>query len=164
MEVSIIFNVVIRRNAEVHLERFLDHFKGFEKVEAVRALFGDETEGVLSELKVEFGSRRGYMGVSDEDGHLMVSVPYLRDGDERDIYLDIIHELVHVKQFKNGMKLRDNRFRYSNRPTEIEAYAHAVKEARRLGMTDKEIYDYLKMDNMSDDDVKALADAVNVKP
>jgi len=146
------------------LERFLDYFEGFEKVEAVRALFGDETERVLNELKVEFGSRRGYMGVSDEDGHLMVSVPYFRDGDERDIYLDIIHELVHVKQFKNGIRLRDNRFRYSNRPTEIEAYAHAVKEARRLGMTDKEIYEYLKMDNMSDDDVKALADAVNVKP
>jgi DNA topoisomerase VI subunit A len=60
--------------------------------------------------------------------------------------------------------LRDNRFRYSNRPTEVEAYAHAVKEARRLGMTDKEIFEYLRMDNMSEDDVKALADAVNVKP
>lgn len=163
-EVAIIFNVMIRRNAEVHLERFNEYFKGFEKVEAVRELFSDETEKTLDELKVEFGSRRGYMGVSDEDGHLMVSVPYLRDGDERDIYLDIIHELVHVKQFRNGIKLRDNRFRYSNRPTEVEAYAHAVKEARRLGMTDKEIFEYLRMDNMSEDDVKALADAVNVKP
>jgi len=163
-EVAIIFNVMIRRNAEIHLERFNEYFKGFEKVEAVRELFSDETEKILDELKVEFGSRRGYMGVSDEDGHLMVSVPYLRDGDERDIYLDIIHELVHVKQFRNGIKLRDNRFRYSNRPTEVEAYAHAVKEARRLGMTDKEIFEYLRMDNMSEDDVKALADAVNVKP
>lgn len=146
------------------MERFVDYFKGFERVDAVRELFGDKTEEILNTLRIEFGSRRGYMGVSGEDGHIFISVPYLRDGDERDIYLDIIHELVHVKQFINGIELRDNRYRYTNRPTEIEAYTHAVKEARRLGMTDKEIYEYLRMENMSEDDVKALADAVNVKP
>lgn len=130
----------------------------------MRELFGDETEKVLNDLKVEFVSRGGYMGVSDEDGHLTVSARYLRDGDERDIYLDIVHELVHVKQFRNGIKLHDGRFRYTNRPTEIEAFAHAVKEARRLGMTDKEIYEYLCTEWMSEEDLKELAKAVNVNP
>ena len=129
-----IFDVVMRRDAQVTLHRFINYFKGFGKVGAVRELFGDETEKVLNNLKVEFGSRRGYMGVSDEDGHLIISAPYLRDGDEREIYLDIIHELVHVKQFKNGLELQDARFRYSYRPTEIEAFAHTVKEARRIGI------------------------------
>jgi hypothetical protein len=32
------------------------------------------------------------MGVSDEDGHLIINASYLRDGDKREIYLDIIHE------------------------------------------------------------------------
>ncbi|MDQ1279921.1 MAG: hypothetical protein QG670_1183 [Thermoproteota archaeon] len=163
MATLIVSSVVISRSAEVHLERFTDYFKGFERVDAVRELFGAQTEEVLDNLKIEFGSRRGYMGVSDDDGHLFVSVPYLKEGDERDIYLDVIHELVHVKQFRNGIHLRDNRYRYTNRPTEIEAYTHAVKEARRLSMSDKEIYEYLWMDNMSEDDVKALADAVNVR-
>ena len=147
----------------VTLHRFITYFRGFEKVGAVRELFGDETEKVLNNLKVEFGSRRGYMGVSDEDGHLTISTRYLRDGDEREIYLDIIHELVHVKQFRNGIELHDNRFGYTNRPTEIEAYTHAVKEARRIGMTEKEIYEYLRMERMSEEDVKNLAAAVNVK-
>lgn len=103
------------------------------------------------------------MGVSNEDGHLMVSVDYLRNGDERDIYLDIVHELVHVKQHKNGLELHDHRFNYSDRPTEIEAYAHTVKEARRIGMTDAEIIEYLKADWMTNEEVKKLANTLNVK-
>ena len=164
MLIDTIFDVVMRRDAKVTLHRFINYFKGFEKVGAVRELFGDETEKVLNNLKVEFGSRGGYMGVSDEDGHLTISARYLRDGDEREIYLDIIHELVHVKQFRNGIELHDNRFGYTNRPTEIEAYTHTVKEARRIGMTEKEIYEYLRMKRMSEEDVKNLAAAVNVKP
>ena len=164
MLMETIFDVVMCRDAKVTLHRFINYFKGFEKVGAVRELFGDETEKVLNNLKVEFSSRGGYMGVSDEDGHLVISVRYLRDGDVREIYLDIIHELVHVKQFRNGIELHDNRFRYTDRPTEIEAYVHAVKEARRIGMTEKEIYEYLRMERMSEEDVKNLAAAVNVKP
>lgn len=95
---------------------------------------------------------------------LTISASYLRDGDSREIYLDIIHELVHVKQFRNGIELHDNRFGYTNRPTEIEAYAHAVKEARRIGMTEKEIYEYLWMERMSEEEVKNLASTLNVKP
>jgi len=158
------FNVEIRRNVRIRLRKFMDYFKGFEKVEAVRELFGDDTEKVLRNLKVEFSSRGGYMGVSNDDGHLSVSARYMREGDERDIYLDVIHELVHVKQFMNGTELHDRRFRYTNQPTEIEAYAHAVKEARRIGMTDKEIYEYLRMDSMTEEDLKNLAHAVNVEP
>jgi len=103
------------------------------------------------------------MGVSDQDGHILISAHYLKNGDERDLYLDIIHELVHVKQFLEGKELFENRWEYVDRPTEIEAYRHAVKEARRLGMTDKEIYLYLKTEWMSEDDLKRLAEATGVK-
>ena len=158
------FNVKIRRDVRIRLRKFMDYFVGFDKVGAVRDLFGDDTEKVLRNLKVEFRSGRGYMGVSGEDGHLRVSARYMREGAERDIYLDVIHELVHVKQFMNGIELRDRRFRYVNQPTEIEAYSYTVKEARRIGMTEKEIYEYLRMDYMSEEDLKILADAVNVNP
>jgi len=158
------FGVEINRDVEVTLHRFTDYFKGFEKIGAVREIFGDETEKVLSDLKVEFySSRRGYMGVSDQDGHILISAHYLKNGDERDLYLDILHELVHVRQFLEGKELFENRWEYVDRPTEVEAYQQAVKEARRLGMTDKEIYRYLKTEWMSEDDLKRLADAVGVK-
>jgi hypothetical protein len=142
---------------------FTDYFKNFDKVEAVRRIFGEQTEKVLQNLRVEFFGRKGYMGVSDDDGHLLISADYLNNGDLIDIYLDIIHELVHVKQFMAGKKLFDDNFSYVERPTEVEAYCAAVKEARRLGLSDERILDYLKTEWMNDDELKRLAKTLNVK-
>ena len=52
------YNVTIIRDATVKLYRFTNYFKGFEKVEAVRKIFGENTERVLRDLKVEFFSSR----------------------------------------------------------------------------------------------------------
>jgi len=156
-------DVEIPRSAEVALRRFTDHFKGFEKVEVVRRIFGDRTEEVLRNLKVEFfSSRSGYMGVSDEDGHLMVSTYYLKHGNAEEIYLDLIHELVHVKQFMDGEELFDDSYEYVDRPTEIEAYKLTVQEAKRIGMSDTDIYNYLKAFWMSDAEVAKLAEELGV--
>ena len=142
---------------------FTDYFKGFEKVQAVRRIFGEETEDALRSLKVEFTWIRSYMWVSDADGHLIVGSHYLKNGDLVDIYLDIIHELVHVKQFLEGKKLFDNSHSYVDRPTEVEAYRHVVQEARNLGLSDERICEYLKTEWMSDEDLKQLANTLNVK-
>jgi hypothetical protein len=155
--------VKIVRDVPVATYPFIDYFKGFEKVEAVRRIFGEKTGEVLANLKVEFGGRRGYMGVSDTDGHLLISAPYLKGGDLVDIYLDIIHELVHVRQFMEGKKLFDDNFSYTERPTEVEAYRHTVEEARRLGLSDERICRYLRTEWMSDDELMRLAKTVNVK-
>ena len=158
-------SVQIPKEVPIMIHRFIDHFKGFERVAAVREIFGDETDRVLSDLKVEFfSSRFGYMGVSDEDGHLIVSANYLREGDTPSIYLDVIHELVHVRQFREGRALFDETYEYSDRPTELEAYEHAVKEARRLGMSDDEIFEYLKVTWLTDDEVRRLAQNLRVTP
>jgi hypothetical protein len=141
---------------------FIEYFKGFEKVEAIRQIFGDKTEEVLRNLKVEFSWVGGYMGVSDVDGHLMVNPRYLNKGDKVDIYLDVIHELVHVRQFMEGKELFDSRYGYSNRPTEIEAYMHAVEEARRMGLSEERICEYLKTEWMSNSELKRLAKALGV--
>jgi len=160
-----VLGVTIIRNVKVKLYRFVDYFKGFENVEAVRKLFGEDVEKVLSQLKVEFfSSRFGYMGVNPDDGHLMVSTYYLKNGAEKEIYLDIIHELCHIKQYMEGKELFDDRFSYVERPTEIEAYRLAVLEARRIGMNDDEIYSYLKTEWINEDDLKRLADMLNVTP
>ncbi len=156
-------DVEIPRTVKVALYRFSDHFKGFEKAEAVRRIFGDKTEEVLRNLKVEFfSSRYGYMGVSDEDGHLIVSTYYLKHGNVEEIYLDLIHELVHVKQFLKGNELFNDSFEYVDRPTEIEAYKCTVQEARQIGMSDLEIYNYLKVFWMSDDETAELAKKLGI--
>jgi len=162
-EIESQLNVKIRRNVKIAVHPFTEYFKGFENVAAVREVFGEETEKVLSNLKVEFAGIRGYMGVSEMDGHLIMGARYLNEGSIVDIYLDIIHELVHVRQFMEGKELFDSDYAYIERPTEVEAYRHAVKEARRLGMNDDRICEYLKTEWMSDDDLQRLARTVGVK-
>ena len=105
----------------------------------------------------------GYMGVSNMDGHIMVSSRYLNNGDKVDIYLDVIHELTHVKQFFEGKELFDINYGYTERPTEVEAYRNAVKEAKRLGLGDERICEYLKTEWMSEEELKRLAKALNVE-
>ncbi len=142
---------------------FTDYFKGFEKAEAIRRIFGKKTENVLRDLRVEFTWLPGYMWISDVDGHLIINSRYFSKGSRVDIYLDIIHELVHVKQFMDGKELFDVHYSYTVRPTEIEAYRHTVEEARRMGLSDQRICEYLKTEWMSDEGLKQLASSVKVK-
>jgi hypothetical protein len=118
---------------------------------------------VLQNLKVEFSGRKGYMGVSDIHGHLIISAYYLKNGDIVDIYLDIIHELIHVRQFMEGKELFDHHYNYVDRPTEIEAYRCAVQEARRLGLSDEMICRYLKTEWIDDRDFGRLTKSLQVK-
>ncbi len=156
--------VQIIRNAKVQTYPFTDYFQGFENVEAVKRIFGKRTSEVLHNLRVEFhGLKRGYMNVSDADGHLLVGAFYFNNGDMVDIYLDVIHELVHVKQFMEGRELFESGYSYVERPTEIEAHRYAVEEARRLGLSDKRIFQYLRTEWMSDADLRRLARTLNVK-
>ena len=141
---------------------FSDFFKDFQKVEAVRGIFGEKTDEVLSHLIVEISWVMGYMYVDSSDGHLVISKGYLNNGDKIDIYLDLIHELFHVKQFMEGKELFDPHYDYVDRPTEIEAYRYCIQEARRLGLTEERIRCYLWTEWMGEEDFKRLAKSVNV--
>jgi len=154
------FMEIIHLVAETHT--FLEYFKGFEKNRAVHGIFGEETETVLRNLKVDF-IWFGYMGVSDSDGHLLVNKNYLNHGSKQDIYLDVIHELCHVKQHIDGRELFDPRYDYVDRPTEIEAYRYAVQEAKRIGLSAAEIRIYLKTEMMSEEALNKLIKNIGIK-
>ena len=141
---------------------FAEYFKGFEKVPAVQVIFGERTDEVLSSLVVELSWVGGYMYVDGSDGHLVISRSYLNTGNKTDIYLDLIHELCHVKQFLDGRELFDPRYDYVERPTEIEAYRYVVQEAKRLGLSEERICLYLRTEWMSRHDLKRLAKSVNI--
>ena len=141
---------------------FADCFKNFDKVEAVQGIFGEKTVEVLQNLKVDLTLFSGYMYVDSSSGHLVISARYLQRGDKIDIYLDLIHELCHVRQLMEGKELFDPRYSYVERPTEIEAYRYTVEEAKRIGLTDKRICEYLKTEWISDRDLELLAKTVNV--
>ncbi len=148
---------------QVSTQSFADFFKGFEKLKAVKEIFGDKTEQVLQNLKVEFTWVNGYMWINNTNGHLVISSRYLNEGNKTDIYLDLIHELVHIRQHLEGKELFDDNYNYVDRPTEIEAYELTVKEARNLGLSDKRICEYLKTEWITDDELKRLTWALGVK-
>jgi len=133
---------------------FTRFFRGFERVPAVRELFGEETAAVLGSLKVEFVSSRFiYMAVSHKDAHLIVSSWHLRNSEFRTLYLDFVHELYHVWQFmhakesfiKGYERLVRKPTAYFKNPIEAAAYRHTVAEAETIGMTEDEIAEYLKV-------------------
>ena len=143
--------------------QFNDVFVGFQTLTAVRGIFGKELEKELGHLKVEVFPKEGFMGVSDEDGHIFASQQYVNNGEFWSVYLDVIHELVHVRQFREGKNLFDPKFSYVDRPTEIEAYKVAVIEARRIGMSEEEIFEYLEVPWITDEEHMRLARSTGVK-
>jgi hypothetical protein len=154
--------VEIIRKATKPTCRFTDHFSNFENVEAVQRIFGDRTQDVLANFPIEFTNATLYMRV-DHDGRLLINPHYLRSGDFTDIYLDVIHELVHVQQVLNG-KNCNHQLKYVERPLEIQAYRTAVDEAIALGLDDNRILDYLDSDLVNEEELRLLAQALEVKP
>jgi hypothetical protein len=156
-------DVRIERDAGPGTLPFTEVFKGFEGVGAVKAIFGRQTKRVLAGLKVELADGRGYMRINAESGSIVVNSKYLKEGQEVHVYLDIIHELVHVKQHREGKELWDKRFAYVDRPTEIEAYRAAVEEGRRIKLTDDELVEYLKVEWVAEEDFRRMLRTLGVK-
>ena len=141
------FGVRMNRRADPGKNKPFSHvFSGFEEVDAVKRIFGPDTGMVISKLEITLESPPGYLRVDGETGHVIINPEYLRTGHERHLYLDVIHELVHVRQFHEGKELYDRRYPYFERPTEVEAYKAAVEEARRIGMGREEIVEYLRVE------------------
>lgn len=128
----------------------------------LQRIFGARCAEVCEKAKVELVPEEGYMWVSNDDGTLFVSAPYWNGGPELGIYLDLCHELVHVDQHHRGLDLYDRRHKYVERPTELEAYRVAVEEARRLGMSETDLAEFLYVPWISHDEHAELCAACGV--
>ena len=155
-------DVQIDRSAAPGTFPFTVLFKGFEDVVAVRGIFGAATDEVLARLSVEVIEGRGYLRINDGNGSIMVNAKYHKEGPERYIYLDVIHELVHIRQHREGKELWDKKYSYVDRPTEIEAYRVAVEEGRRIGLTEAELADYLRVEWISEEEFSRFLKTLGV--
>src|SRR5205807_1291033 len=128
---------VVRANRKVKAGKhaILDVFPGLDKSVAFRAIFPDGLrEEVLRDCRIDVMPEDMYMYIDDEAGNVVAGLGYLKAGDEKILYLDVLHELTHIRQWHAGRELWDRRYNYVDRPTEIEAYRVAVGEARSHGM------------------------------
>ena len=142
-----------------------DVFSGLDDVEPLIKCIGDEStlRRILDRTRVTLKDEDGYMYVNDEDGSLVVGLEYLKSGEEVHLYLDVIHELVHVKQYLQGLDLFDRRYSYVDRPTEIEAYRCCVEEGRKIGMSEAAIAEYLYVEWITRADHDKLLKTLRVK-
>jgi hypothetical protein len=148
----------INRRIETGFHRLEEVFSGLSDSPALSGLFttSKEVDSFLKGVTLRIAKSDGYMYVDPWDGSIVVNWRYLVEGEERDLYLDIVHELVHVNQWHRGMDLYDRQYDYSERPTEAEAYAVVVGEAKRIGMNRKEILEYLEVPWMSEKEMQRL--------
>ena len=78
---------------------------------------------LLREAKVQLRGGRGYAFIDVEAPCIVLSEWYYREGADLDLYMDLLHELTHLRQLEEGFDLWDERFAYVDRPTEVEGYA-----------------------------------------
>jgi len=154
----------INRNLGAGIYDIAKVFSGLEELKILQNVYGGKESllSVLSKVKIKIANSDHYMYVDDSDGCIIVGLKHLTNADERTLYLDIIHELVHVKQLMDGRDIYDERYSYVDRQTEIEAYQVVVDESRRLGMSDNEIMEYLTVEWVSDDGLRRLANRLGV--
>lgn len=86
----------------------------------------------------------GFRMVESKDDEIVVARDHLQRSSSMDLYLDIIHEFLHILQRRQGRELwLGVKVPYVDRPTEVEAYAFSIVEARRLGVPDEYLRQYL---------------------
>jgi hypothetical protein len=141
-------------------------FPGLEEVEPLNKRIGNSglLEKIVEMTEVTLTNDTSYMYINEEDGSLVVGLGYLKTADPRYLYLDVIHELVHVKQYLDGRELFDESYSYVDRPTEIEAYQCAVEEARKIGMSDDALRDYLHVEWITRKEHERLMNTLGVVP
>jgi hypothetical protein len=140
--------------------------KGLECSPALMEIFPDpdQREKVLAFTKVRIRSGQGYMRVDDAEKTIIVAQDHIRFSDECTLYLDFVHELTHIKQAMGGKNIYSSTVRYAYKDTEIEAYEVAVREGRRIGMTEGELKDYLEVPWITEEEFKFLLRRLGVYP
>ena len=154
----------IHRRVEPGQYRLVELFWDIRTYGILPAIFADaeEIDGVIAHTKVFVVDRPNEMFVDNDDGSITIGLTHLRQASDEFLYLDIIHELCHVKQHLQGRNLYDRSKAYVDRETEIEAYQVTVQEARRIGLKDEAIANYLRVSWITPEEHKRLVRRLDV--
>jgi len=111
----------------------------------------------VSPKELPTGFRREWRPVvSPECDCIVVGAGHLRESPLLMLYMDIYHELCHVLQRQEGANLWPPGLSYVQRWTEVEAYRFVVEEARKIGVSDAFLREYLRVEWISDTEHREL--------
>ena len=154
----------INRRLETGQYCLADIFADIRTYAVLSAIFADaeEIDRVMAHTKVFLVDTPKEIFVNNDDGAITIGLMHLHNSSDEFLYLDIIHELCHVKQHLQGRNLYDRSRAYVDRETEIEAYEVTLREARRIDLNDKTISNYLRVSWITPEEHKRLAHRLNV--
>jgi hypothetical protein len=99
----------------------------------------------------------GFRMVETTRDEIVVARSHLANSPDMDLYLDVVHEFLHILQRRQGRALwLGRKVSYVDRPTEVEAYAFSIAEARRLGVPDSYLREYLRVTWISKSEYRRL--------
>jgi hypothetical protein len=173
-----------RRDSSPGRHRLLEVFRGLEKTTPFWKYPGDDAKilaaarGTWAQVTPGPGymyvapprtppeiRAAGFRMVETQEDVIVVGLSHLRNSPRMDVYLDIIHEFLHILQRRQGRVIWPSaRLSYVDRPTEIEAYSFSVAEARRLGVPDSYLRTYLRAPWASRSENLRLLRNVGVSP
>jgi len=155
----------VKRSSAVGEYKLSEVFAGLESSSAMIKVFGSKSEmtKIMKHLKLRVERSDSGLWLDRNTGTICIGSKHLTSAKSDFLYLDVIHVLVHVRQFLEGKELYDQAFEYVDRPTELEAYRTTVGEARRLGMEEDEILRYLRLDAADDSELGKLIEKIGVK-
>jgi hypothetical protein len=111
---------------------------------------------LMDSARVRIKTGEGYCYVDVKVPVIVLFLEYYQKAHPLDLYLDLAHELTHLRQLAEGKNLWDHSLHYVDRPTEIEGYAVAVEEGLRLGMTEAHIIQHLSNPWLNESEVARL--------
>jgi len=155
----------VKKAAGVGEHKLADVFSGLETSSALAGVFGSRAEmaKTLRHLKLRVEPFDSGLWLDRNTGTICIGLKHLSTAKSDFLYLDVVHVLVHVRQFLEGRELYDQAFEYVERPTELEAYRYTVAEARRVGLKEDEILRYLRLDAVDDSELGKLMEKIGVK-
>ena len=111
----------VHRSATVGEYKLSEIFAGLESSSALRKVFGSRTQmtKVMKHLKLRIERGDSGLWLDRDTGTVCIGSKYLTTAKNDFLYLDVIHVLVHVRQFLEGKELYDQAFEYVDRPTEL---------------------------------------------
>ncbi|MDE1858660.1 MAG: hypothetical protein KGI26_06325 [Thaumarchaeota archaeon] len=155
----------VKRSAGVGEYKLSEVFAGLESSTALLRVYGSKAQmsKIMSHLKLRVERSDSGLWLDRDTGTICIGSKHLVAAKNDFLYLDVIHVLVHVRQFLEGKELYDQAFEYVDRPTELEAYRTTVAEARHVGMEEDEILRYLRMDAVDDSELGKLMEKIGVR-
>jgi len=116
---------------------------------------------LMKRARIWLLAKEGFCWIDETVPCIVLTQHYYQNGNDLDLYLDLLHELTHIRQIFEGRDVWEEKIPYHRRPTEIEGYAVAVAEGRRLGMDELAIIKHLSNPWMTTDQVAELLKSVN---